>query len=99
MGVLAAAFKAMPKQDIETWIKSEPTGAVSRRAWFLYETLTGDTLDIEDAGAVTYVDALDPERHIVANGVRSRRHKVRTISSEYLGSTSPSGGRRRSSST
>jgi len=76
MGVLAAAFKAMQKQDIETWIKSEPTGAVSRRAWFLYETLTGDTLDIEDAGAVTYVDALDPERHIVANGVRSRRHKV-----------------------
>lgn len=76
MGVLAAAFKAMPKQDIETWIKSEPTGAVSRRAWFLYETLTGDTLNIADAGAVTYVDALDPERHIVANGVRSRRHKV-----------------------
>lgn len=49
MGVLAAAFKAMPKQDIQTWIKSEPTGAVSRRAWFLYEALTGDTLNIEDA--------------------------------------------------
>jgi len=27
MGVLTAALKAMPKQDIETWIKSEPTGA------------------------------------------------------------------------
>lgn len=76
MGVLRAALKAMPKQDVEAWVTSEPTGAASRRVWFLYETLTGETLDIEDAGVVTYVDALDPKRHIVAKGIRSRRHKV-----------------------
>jgi Fic family protein len=76
MGVLAAAFKAMPKEDIENWVKAEPTGALSRRAWFLYEELTRTQLNLPDTGTVAYVDALDPEQHIVANGERSRRHKV-----------------------
>jgi Fic family protein len=76
MGVLAAAFKAAPKGDLEAWITSEPTGAAARRAWFLYETLTGQTLNVPDAGTITYVDALDPELHVVSSGEKSRRHKV-----------------------
>lgn len=77
LGVLSAAFKtAEAGQDVEAWARAEPTGAYARRAWFLYEWLTGRTLDLPDAGVVTYVDALDPASHITAKSIPSRRHKV-----------------------
>jgi Fic family protein len=76
LGILVAAFKAMDRGELESWVRTEPTGAYSRRAWFLYETFTGKTLDLEDAGAGNYVEALDPERHIVADRRNSARHRV-----------------------
>jgi len=76
LGILAAAFKAGGKAEIEAWVRSEPTGAYARRAWFLYEWLTGSALDLPDAGTVVYVDALDQGMHFTASGVPSKRHKV-----------------------
>ncbi len=77
LGVLSAAFKTVDAaHGIEAWVRAEPTGAYARRAWFLYEWLIGTKLDLPDAGVVTYVDALDPEFHITAKGIPSRRHKV-----------------------
>jgi hypothetical protein len=38
--------------------------------------LTGKTLDVEDAKTGNYVEALDPERHIVADRRNSARHRV-----------------------
>ena len=76
LGVLAAALKAVDAADIEAWVRREPTGAFSRRAWFFHETVTGRTLDLEDAGVGNYVEALDPTRHIVAERRNSRRHRV-----------------------
>ncbi len=77
LAVLAAAFgKNGAGAAVEAWVRSEPTGAYARRAWFLYEWLTGSKLDTRDAGTVGYVDALDPMLHITARGIPSRRHKV-----------------------
>ena len=76
LGVLAATLKAVDAADIEAWVRREPTGAFSRRAWFFHETVTGRTLDLEDAGVGNYVEALDPTRHIVAERRNSRRHRV-----------------------
>ena len=76
LGVLAAALKAVEAADIEAWVRAEPTGAFSRRAWFFHEMVTGRTLDLKDAGAGNYVEALDPNRHIVAGRRNSRRHRV-----------------------
>lgn len=77
LGVLLAAFKmTAAAHGIETWVRGEPTGAYARRAWFLYEWLTGTRLNLPDAGVVTYVDALDRDLHITAKGIQSRRHKV-----------------------
>ncbi|MTH94577.1 hypothetical protein [Roseibium sp. RKSG952] len=59
LGVLSALFKVIDHRELENWIRSEPNGVYSRRAWFLYEWLTEKTLDIPDIGAVTYVNALD----------------------------------------
>lgn len=76
LGVLAGAFAAMDASELESWVRKEPTGTFSRRAWFLYETLTGRTLDLEDARRGNYVEALDSRRHVVASRRNSRRHRV-----------------------
>lgn len=75
-GVLTAAFREIGPEPIENWVRTEPTGGYSRRAWFLYETLVGCTLDIEDARIAPYVEVLDPVKHLVAAPRRSRRHLV-----------------------
>ncbi len=77
LGVLAGVFAACDRRDLESWVRREPSGAYARRAWFLFEWLTGTTLDIPDARSATYVDALSPELHVVAQGKPSKRHKVR----------------------
>jgi hypothetical protein len=76
LGVLVAALKAADPRELEAWVRAEPTGAFSRRAWFLYETFSGRTLDIADAKTGNYVEALDPARHVVGDRRNSVRHRV-----------------------
>jgi hypothetical protein len=49
----------------------------TRRAWFFYELLTGQTLNVEDAPNATAVDALDARTYFTGKAQLSRRHKVR----------------------
>ncbi|MGE0278290.1 MAG: Fic family protein [Nitrospiraceae bacterium] len=76
LGVLVAALKATEPAEVEAWIRAEPTGAFSRRVWFFYETFTGRTLALDDARMGNYVEALDPDRHIVGARRNSVRHRV-----------------------
>jgi hypothetical protein len=75
--ILKRAFEAVPKRDIEEFVKSAPTGTLTRRAWFFYEQLTGKRLDIEDAPSVAAVVALDPKAYYTGSTTLSRRHRVR----------------------
>jgi Fic family protein len=75
--ILKRAFCALPIEEIAAFIRQAPTGAVARRAWFFYEELTGATLDIEDAKAVTAIEALDPRLYFTAKPQLSKRHRVR----------------------
>lgn len=76
IGVLVAALKAIDPTEIERWVRAEPTGAFSRRAWFFYETFTGRTLDIDSARTGNYIEALDPRKHVVGDRRNSPRHRV-----------------------
>ncbi len=76
LGVLVAALKAIDPAELEAWVRAEPTGAFSRRAWFFYEMFTGRKLDLEDVRFGNYVMALDPKRHLVAERRNSPRHRV-----------------------
>lgn len=75
--ILKRAFAAVPKAVMEAYVRSAPTGTQTRRAWFFYETLTGQTLDIEDAPNVTAIDALDAKAYFTGKARLSRRHRVR----------------------
>jgi hypothetical protein len=47
--VLKRLFETVLQDIVTTFVSSTPTGASNRRAWFLYEFLTGHMLDIPDA--------------------------------------------------
>ncbi len=75
--ILKRAFDAIPAEEMIVFIKATPTGVLTRRAWFFYETLTGKTLDLEDAQTVTAADALDPKAYFTGTPQLSKRHRVR----------------------
>lgn len=76
--ILRRALEAVPEGETETFVRDTPTGAISRRAWFFYELLTGKKLNIDDAQAnVAAVDALDPALYFTAPSRLSQRHRVR----------------------
>lgn len=76
-GVLAALFKVVEAADVAAVVAATPTGSFARRIWFLYEWLTGRTLDLPDPGKVRLVTAVDPAQQVaLAKGASSSRHKV-----------------------
>lgn len=75
--ILKRAFKAVSKTVLEVHVRSAPTGTHTRRAWFFYETLTQQTLDIEDAPNSIYVNALDVKDYFTGKARLSKRHRVR----------------------
>ena len=75
--VLKRVFDAVDPDTISAFLRDAPTGAVTRRVWFFYESMTGRRLPIDDAPTVTAVDALDPKRYVTGNGTLSKRHRVR----------------------
>jgi len=77
LGILSALFEAIAEDEITAWITSKPTGKYARRIWFLYEFLTGRTLDIPNAAEASFTDLLDDRRYFTAAPRLSCRHKVR----------------------
>jgi hypothetical protein len=77
LAVLKALFNVVSPADIAEIIKDEPTGGYARRLWFFYEWMREKKLDIPDATAGNYVDALDPKFQYVVAPAVSRRHRVR----------------------
>jgi len=74
---LKRIFDVLPDDAITGLVRAAPTGAWARRAWFLFEWLTGRRLDLPDTVAGNYVDALDPATCFVASPVNSPRYRVR----------------------
>lgn len=78
LGILAELFAVVPKDELTAFIRSKPNGINTRRAWFFYEFLAGERLDIPDLNStVGYVDALDPKMYVTRRGKRMPRYRVR----------------------
>ncbi len=76
LGVVRAVFAALEPGVLEDWIRAEPTGIPARRAWYLYELLTGRQLDLPDVAPTGYADLLNPEIHVTGPSVRIRRQRI-----------------------
>jgi hypothetical protein len=78
LGLLAALFRRPEAGPaIIAWVRRQPTGRHPRRAWFLYEWLTGERLNLPSAPKVGAADAIDPERQFVVSGQIVSRYRVR----------------------
>jgi Fic family protein len=77
LGVIAALFEVVEAGEIADIVRVAPTGAFSRRLWFLYEWLTARTLDIANPGKVRAAPVLDPNlQYGLETALPSSRHKV-----------------------
>ncbi|MCD4655143.1 Fic family protein [bacterium] len=76
LGILKKLFRSIGPDPLVNMISAEPTGGYVRRMWFLYEWLTGDKLDLPDAGAGRYVNVVNPEQQFCLPGTRVWRHRV-----------------------
>ena len=77
MLLLKRIFDAVDPKVFEAFVKAAPTGIPSRRAWFLYELMTGRKLDVPDDPGVPAVDILDPAAYFTGKPRLSKRHRVR----------------------
>src|SRR5467141_487829 len=77
MLLLKRIFDAVDAKVVEAFVKATPTGIPTRRAWFLYELMTGRKLDVPDDPGVPAVDVLDPAAYFTGKPRLSRRHRVR----------------------
>ena len=75
--ILKRVFEAVPPAEVEALVHATPTGIGVRRAWYLYEILTGRSLDVGEAPAATAVDLLDPKAYFTGKPRLSKRHRVR----------------------
>ena len=77
LGVLSALFRVVPDEEVSALLRTEPTGAYTRRLWFLHEWLTQRLLDVPEPGKVRAVPVIDLSQQFgLAKGVSSSRHKV-----------------------
>ncbi|MCK5869686.1 MAG: hypothetical protein KAG45_03420, partial [Methyloprofundus sp.] len=77
LAVLKALFVTTKPEAIIDIVRSEPTGAYSRRLWFLYEWLCGNELDIEDATQGNFVAIINDTLQYPGPSHNSKRHRVR----------------------
>ena len=74
--VLKALFAKVDPELVAAMIRKTPSGTYVRQAFFFYEWLTGQRLDVPPA-AGGYVDALDSSVWHTASPINSPRHRVR----------------------
>jgi hypothetical protein len=75
--VLRRIFEAVPQAEVEALVRAAPTALPVRRAWYLFETLTGRTLEVADAPRAAAIDLLNPKAYFTGKPRLSKRHRVR----------------------
>ena len=77
LAALNALFQMIESNELETIIRSEPTGKYSRKLWFLWEWLRDEQLDIEDAKSGNFVPLVNSKLQYEGKHILFRRHRIR----------------------
>jgi len=76
--LLSRLFAVAPVDELQAWVRAEPTGQYARRSGYFYEWFTGRRLDVPDLTRGNYIDALNSERELVSlNPSNNTRWRVR----------------------
>ncbi len=77
LAILASLFRKAAAEDFLSYVRSKPTSKYARRLWFLYEFLTGTSLQMDDVKQGNYIDLLEPDQyHTVTPARRVRRQRI-----------------------
>lgn len=77
LALLAQLLPAIGADAVAAWVSSAPQGKYARRAWYLFELLTGTRLAIADLARGNYIDLLDEDAYFVSQApVQVRRQRV-----------------------
>ncbi len=77
LAVFKALFLLVEQEEIVNIVRLEPTGAYSRRIWFLYEWLCEKKLDIEDVKQGNFAEIINDALQYPGPSRDSKRHRVR----------------------
>lgn len=69
-------FEVLPKKEITSLIKAEPTGQYSRKIWFLYEWLLTPLPIAGASSKIKYTPLLDDTLQYAVTGTPSPRHRI-----------------------
>jgi Fic family protein len=75
--ILKIFFELTGKEVILKMLNEEPTSQYTRRAWFLYEWLLTEKLDVPDLKTGSYIDIVNPSIQFTGLSFNSTRHRVR----------------------
>ena len=77
LAILASLFREVAAEDFLVYVRSKPIGKYARRLWFLYEFLTGTSLQLDDVKRGNYIDLLDPDQYYTVTPARQvRRQRI-----------------------
>lgn len=77
LAVLKALFAAIDPQELVEIVRAEPTGAYSRRIWFLYEWLCETEINLKDTTRGNFVPLINDALQYPGPSRDSKRHRVR----------------------
>ena len=73
----AVIFKVVDENELTAFIASKPMAQHTRVIWYLYEWLTGNTLNLPALNSGNYVQLFDPKYYFtLSDGVRDKRTRV-----------------------
>jgi len=75
--ILKKLFEVAGKDVVLRMLKEEPTSQYTRRAWFLYEWLLDEKLNVPDLDRGSYVEIVDASIQYTGPSLNSTRHRVR----------------------
>jgi Fic family protein len=74
--ILHAVFKHLDSNLVKNTIQTHPTSKYARTLWFIYEFLSGITLDLPPIKKVKYFDLLDPKKYFTLLGTKISRQCI-----------------------
>lgn len=74
--IIERSLKKIDRKELALFIQQTPTGKQHRRLWYLYESLTGERLDIPDLTKGNYVDLIDEKKFFTSEGVKIQRQRI-----------------------
>jgi len=78
LALLAGLFEKVSAEEFLDFVRSKPIGKYARRLWYLYELLTGTSLQVDDLKRGNYIDLLDPDQYYTVTSARPvRRQRIK----------------------